>query len=102
MLHLLKHFTTLAMTRTLLLLFPLLFVGGCEARNATSIQSSHSEINTFFGQLHFLKEVGHILDLIQVIEKNVIYPCLRIQIKRLKIYLYIIYNIYIYIYILYN
>ena len=49
MLHLLKHFTTLSMTRTLLLLFPLLLVGGCEARNATSIQSSHPEINTFFG-----------------------------------------------------
>ena len=32
-----------------LLLFPLLFVGGCEARNATAIQSSHPEINTFFG-----------------------------------------------------
>ena len=49
MLHLLKHFTTLSMTSTLSLLFPLLFVWGCEARNATSIQSSHLEINTFFG-----------------------------------------------------
>jgi len=37
------------MKRTLLLLFPLLFGGGCEARNATAIQSSHPEINTFFG-----------------------------------------------------
>ena len=49
MLQLLKHFTTLSMTRTLSLLFPLLFVWGCEARNATSIQSSRLEINTFFG-----------------------------------------------------
>jgi hypothetical protein len=49
MLHLFTHFNTLTMKRTLLLLFPLLFVGGCEARNATSIQSSHPEINTFFG-----------------------------------------------------
>ena len=49
MIHLLKHFSTFTMTRTLILLFPLLFVGGCEARNATSIQSSHHEINTFFG-----------------------------------------------------
>ena len=37
------------MTSTLFLLFPLLFVGGCEARNATAIQSSRPEINTFFG-----------------------------------------------------
>ena len=49
MLHILTHFNTLTMKRTLLLLFPLLFGGGCEARNATSIQSSHLEINTFFG-----------------------------------------------------
>ena len=49
MLHLFTHFNTLTMKRTLLLLFPLLFGGGCEARNATAIQSSHPEINTFFG-----------------------------------------------------
>ena len=49
MLHLLTHFNTLINARTLLLLFPLLFGGGCEARNAPSIQSSHPEINTFFG-----------------------------------------------------
>ena len=53
MLHLLTHFNTLINARTLLLLFPLLFGGGCEARNATAIQSSHPEINTFFGTTSF-------------------------------------------------
>ena len=49
MLNLLTHFYTLTMASALCLLFPLLAVGGCETRNATSIQSSHPEINTFFG-----------------------------------------------------
>ena len=37
------------MASTLFLLFPLLFVGVCEARNATSIDGSNHNLPTFFG-----------------------------------------------------
>ena len=44
-----KEDISLRMPSALFLLFPLLFVGMCESRNATTIVGSTAEINTFFG-----------------------------------------------------